>query len=71
MLYPSLPPFIPTRLNLNASSQNQKDREIIPSTLLNWPINVPMCTFFGANVDISSRAKQFPWTHLNFLCGRK
>jgi hypothetical protein len=30
-----------------------------------------MCTIFGANVEISSRAKQFPPTHLNFLCGRK
>jgi hypothetical protein len=30
-----------------------------------------MCTFFGAKVEISSRAKQFPPTHLNFPWGRK
>jgi hypothetical protein len=68
MLCRGLPPFIPVIfLNLNTSSQNQKDCATIPKTVLNRPINPAMCTILGANVEnffsrpkISSDAFKFP-----------
>jgi hypothetical protein len=68
MLCRGLPPFIPViLLNLNTSSQNQKDCATIPKTVLNWPINVAICTILGTNLEnffsrpiISADAFKFP-----------